>query len=239
MPRFVLAFVAPCWLNSALPVTGAVGAALGLRVAIATLGTGTSARVPPGVGWRHQAAFKSAAAVPLASSRQGGGAHWAVDGAVKLHVVYDPATERTTASRRLGAGRRHHRPRASRSSPERPPFSPALLRFRLLGEARRRRLGFVTRLKRNTPLRHQRCRRVRPDAAYIMADRTGRLPERQAASRQNLCHRAGPRLRRRARHRPRHLPAGQLPHRAGGRDRRALQEPLGDRDLRRSLALLP
>ena len=115
--------------------------------------------------------------------------HWAVDGAVKLHVVYDPATERTTCFAATPA--RVNDITAAKGFPIEPGatyvFDRGYYDFGFWARLAAAGCGFVTRLKRNTPLRHQRCRRVRPDAAHIMADRTGRLPERQAASRQNPC----------------------------------------------------
>jgi uncharacterized membrane protein YadS len=78
VPGFALGFVALCLLNSAMPAAGAVGAvwapvravlveasSLGLLVAIAALGLGTSARALLGVGWRHLAVFAGASAVLL------------------------------------------------------------------------------------------------------------------------------------------------------------------------------
>jgi uncharacterized integral membrane protein (TIGR00698 family) len=78
VPGFALGFVALCLLNSAMPLTGAVGAvwasaraalveasSLGLLVAIAALGLGTSARALLGVGWRHLAVFAGASFVLL------------------------------------------------------------------------------------------------------------------------------------------------------------------------------
>jgi uncharacterized membrane protein YadS len=78
VPGFALGFVALCLLNSAMPLTGVVGAvwasaraalveasSLGLLVAIAALGLGTSARALLGVGWRHLAVFAGASFVLL------------------------------------------------------------------------------------------------------------------------------------------------------------------------------
>jgi uncharacterized integral membrane protein (TIGR00698 family) len=78
VPGFALAFVALCLLNSAMPVSGVVGvvwtpvraalveaSSLGLLVAIAALGLGTSARALLGVGWRHLAVFAGASLVLL------------------------------------------------------------------------------------------------------------------------------------------------------------------------------
>ncbi len=78
VPGFALGFVALCLVNSAMPVAGAVGAvwaparaalvelsSLGLLVAIAALGLGTSARALLGVGWRHLAVFAGASFVLL------------------------------------------------------------------------------------------------------------------------------------------------------------------------------
>jgi uncharacterized integral membrane protein (TIGR00698 family) len=78
VPGFAVGFVALCLLNSAMPVAGAVGAvwvpvraalveasSLGLLVAIAALGLGTSARALLGVGWRHLVVFAGASAVLL------------------------------------------------------------------------------------------------------------------------------------------------------------------------------
>jgi uncharacterized integral membrane protein (TIGR00698 family) len=78
VPGFALGFVALCLLNSVMPAAGAVGAvwtpvraalveasSLGLLVAIAALGLGTSARALLGVGWRHLAVFAGATLVLL------------------------------------------------------------------------------------------------------------------------------------------------------------------------------
>ena len=73
VPGFAVGFLLLCALNSALPATGAVGAvwaplraalveasSLGLLVALAALGLGTSVRAILGVGWRHLAVFGGA-----------------------------------------------------------------------------------------------------------------------------------------------------------------------------------
>jgi uncharacterized integral membrane protein (TIGR00698 family) len=73
VPGFAVGFLLLCALNSVLPVSGAVGAvwaplraalveasSLGLLVAIAALGLGTSVRAILGVGWRHLAVFGAA-----------------------------------------------------------------------------------------------------------------------------------------------------------------------------------
>jgi uncharacterized membrane protein YadS len=79
VPGFAVGFVALCAANSALPAAGAFGAvwaplraalveasSLGLLVAIAALGLGTSVRALLGVGWRRLAVFGGASLALLA-----------------------------------------------------------------------------------------------------------------------------------------------------------------------------
>lgn len=79
VPGFAVGFLLLCALNSALPTAGAVGAvwvplraalveasSLGLLLAIAALGLGTSVRALLHVGWRHLAVFGGASLALLA-----------------------------------------------------------------------------------------------------------------------------------------------------------------------------
>jgi uncharacterized membrane protein YadS len=79
VPGFAVGFLVLCALNSALPTAGAVGAvwvplraglveasSLGLLLAIAALGLGTSVRALLGVGWRRLAVFGGASLALLA-----------------------------------------------------------------------------------------------------------------------------------------------------------------------------
>lgn len=79
LPGFALGFIALCFLNSLLPAEGAIAAlwlplravlveasSLGLLLAIAAIGLGTSGRALLGVGWRHLAVFLAASLVLLA-----------------------------------------------------------------------------------------------------------------------------------------------------------------------------
>jgi len=113
--------------------------------------------------------------------------HWAVDGAIKLHVVFDPLSQRTTCFAVTSS-------RINDITPAKAfPIEPGATYVFDLGYyayafwARLHDAGcrFVTRLKVNTPVTVLRTRRVPQQAAHILADQVVQLPQRLAASRHN------------------------------------------------------
>jgi hypothetical protein len=112
---------------------------------------------------------------------------WAVDGAVKLHLVFDPQTGRSTYFEVTSA--RVNDITAAKRMPLEPGatyvFDRGYYDFGFWAALRAARCRFVTRLKANTPLTVRRTRRVPKDASHIRSDRIATLPERLARSRRN------------------------------------------------------
>jgi hypothetical protein len=113
--------------------------------------------------------------------------HWAIDGAIKLHVVFDPIASRTTCfavtSSRVNdvtAAKRFPIERGARYV-----FDKGYYCFTFWASLAAAGCQFVTRLKSNTPVRITRTRRVPKAAPHILKDEIGYLPKRLAASRKN------------------------------------------------------
>ncbi len=113
--------------------------------------------------------------------------HWAVDGAVKLHVVFDPLASRTTCFAVTSS--RVNDVTAAKRFPIEPGatyvFDKGYYCFTFWASLAAAGCHFVTRLKSNTPVRITRSRRVPKAAPHILKDQIGHLPKRLAASRQN------------------------------------------------------
>lgn len=113
--------------------------------------------------------------------------HWAVDGAVKLHVVFDPTANRTTCfavtSSRINdvtAAKRFPIERGARYV-----FDKGYYCFTFWANLAAAGCQFVTRLKSNTPVHVIRTRRVPKTAPHILKDQIGYLPKRLTHSRTN------------------------------------------------------
>ena len=113
--------------------------------------------------------------------------HWAIDGAIKLHVVFDPIACRTpcfavTPSRvnDLTAAKRFPIAPGARYV-----FDKGSHCFALWAGLAAAGCQVVTRLKANTPVRVTRTRRRRKAAPHILKDQIGYRPTRLAASRKN------------------------------------------------------
>ena len=113
--------------------------------------------------------------------------HWAVDGAVKLHVVFDPIASRTTCFAVTSS--RVNDVTAAKQFPIEPGaryvFDKGYYCFTFWAKLAAAGCQFVTRLKTNTPVRITRTRRVPKTATHILKDEVGHLPKRLAASRNN------------------------------------------------------
>ena len=113
--------------------------------------------------------------------------HWAVDGAIKLHAVFDPIARRTTCFA-VTSSRVNDVTAAKRFPIEagaRYVFDKGYYCFTFWANLAAAGCHFVTRLKTNTPVRITRTRRVPRQAAHILRDQIGHLPQRLAASRKN------------------------------------------------------
>jgi hypothetical protein len=113
--------------------------------------------------------------------------HWAVDGAVKLHLVLDPIGGRTTCFA-VTSSRTNDITPAKRFPIERGVryvFDKGYYCFAFWAELAAAGCTFVTRLKVNTPVQITRTRRVPKCAPHILKDAIGRLPQRMAKNRQN------------------------------------------------------
>ena len=113
--------------------------------------------------------------------------HWAVDGAVKLHVVFDPVASRTTCFAVTSS--RVNDVTAAKRFPIEPGatyvFDKGYYCFTFWASLAAAGCQFVSRLKSNTPVQITRSRRVPKAAAHILKDQIGHLPKRLAASRKN------------------------------------------------------
>jgi hypothetical protein len=112
--------------------------------------------------------------------------HWQADGAVKLHVVYDPHGDRPTCFAVSGARVNDITP--AKGFPVEPGatyvFDKGYYDFGFWAKLDRLGCRFVTRLKKNSPTRTIETRAVDPDGA-ILDDRIARLSPRLKASRRN------------------------------------------------------
>jgi transposase len=112
---------------------------------------------------------------------------WAADGAVKLHLVFDPVTQRSTYFA-VTSARVNDISAAKRMPIEAKAtyvFDRGYYDFGFWARLQAAGCRFVTRLKANTPIAELRRRRIPKGAAQIRADVIGTLPQRQAASRRN------------------------------------------------------
>lgn len=112
---------------------------------------------------------------------------WAVDGAVKLHVVLDPILQRTVCFAVTGS-------RVNDITPAKQfPIEPGMIYvfdrgyydFGFWAKLHAQHCRFVTRLKKNTPISDARPRRIAKQATHILDDRVGRLPSRLCSNRHN------------------------------------------------------
>jgi len=113
--------------------------------------------------------------------------HWAVDGAVKLHLVLDPIAGRTTCFA-VTSSRTNDITPAKRFPIERGVryvFDKGYYCFAFWAELAAAGCTFVTRLKVNTPVQITRVRRVPKRATHILKDEIGFLPQRLTSTRQN------------------------------------------------------
>ncbi len=113
--------------------------------------------------------------------------HWAVDGAVKLHLVFDPGAQRTTGFAVTGS-RTNDITAAKRFPIERGAryvFDKGYYCFTFWASLAAAGCHFVTRLKVNTPVRITRQRRVPKAATNILKDEIGHLPQRLGNNRRN------------------------------------------------------
>ncbi|MBV8613422.1 MAG: IS4 family transposase [Acetobacteraceae bacterium] len=113
--------------------------------------------------------------------------HWAVDGALKLHLVFDPIANRTTCFAVTSA--RVNDVTAAKRFPIEPGvryvFDKGYYCFAFWAKLAAAGCQFVTRLKTNTPVRIIRTRRLPKAAPHVLKDQIGYLPKRLAASRKN------------------------------------------------------
>jgi len=113
--------------------------------------------------------------------------HWAVDGAVKLHLVLDPIAGRPTCFA-VTSSRTNDITPAKRFPIEagvRYVFDKGYYCFAFWAELADAGCTFVTRLKVNTPVQVTRTRRLPKNAPHILRDEIGTLPQRMANSRKN------------------------------------------------------
>lgn len=116
--------------------------------------------------------------------------HWAVDGAIKLHVMLDPILQRTVCFAVTSA--RVNDITAAKQFPIEAGltyvFDRGYYDFGFWAKLHAHRCRFVTRLKKNTPISHATTRRVPNQASHILGDRVGLLPDRLSHSRSNPFH---------------------------------------------------
>jgi hypothetical protein len=113
--------------------------------------------------------------------------HWAIDGAIKLHLVFDPIAGRTTCFA-VTSSRINDVTAAKRFPVEagaRYVFDKGYYCFNFWATLAAAGCHFVTRLKSNTPVRISKTRRVPKAAPHILKDEVGSLPSRLAGSRKN------------------------------------------------------
>ena len=150
--------------------------------AVAAALCGTVGRLAPGLG-REALRLIDATRIHAGKAVR----HWAVDGAIKLHVVFDPTAGRTTCFAVTAA--RVNDVTAARRFPIEPGaryvFDKGYYCFAFWASLAAAGCQFVTRLKANTPVRVTRTRRVPKAAPHILNDQIGHLPQRLAASRKN------------------------------------------------------
>jgi len=139
-------------------------------------------RVAPGLG-REALRLIDATRIHAGKAVQ----HWSVDGAIKLHVVFDPIASRTTCFA-VTSSRVNDVTVAKQFPIERGAryvFDKGYYCFTFWANLAAAGCQFVTRLKTNTPVRITRTRRVPKAAPHILKDQIGYLPQRLAASRKN------------------------------------------------------
>lgn len=112
---------------------------------------------------------------------------WAVDGAIKLHVAFDPILQRTVCFAVTAA-------RVNDITPAKLfpieagltyVFDRGYYDFSFWARLHLAGCRFVTRLKKNTPIRNAKPRRIPKRATHILGDRVGLLPRRLCNSRTN------------------------------------------------------
>lgn len=112
---------------------------------------------------------------------------WAVDGAIKLHVVFDPVLQRTTCFGVTSA--RVNDITIAKALPIEPGatyvFDLGYYAFAFWARLHAAGCRFVTRLKVNTPVTVLQTRRLPKRANHILRDQIVQLPPRLAASRCN------------------------------------------------------
>lgn len=148
--------------------------------AVAAYLCGEVARLAPGLG-REALRLIDATRIHAGKAVQ----HWAVDGAIKLHVVFDPIAQRTTCFA-VTSSRVNDVTAAKRFPIEagaRYVFDKGYYCFTFWANLAAAGCHFVTRLKSNTPVRITRTRRVPKAPSHILKDEIGHLPQRLAASR--------------------------------------------------------
>lgn len=113
--------------------------------------------------------------------------HWAVDGAIKLHVMLDPILHRTVCFAVTSS--RVNDITAAKQFPIEAGltyvFDRGYYDFGFWAKLHAQRCRFVTRLKKNTPISNAKMRRVPKAASHILGDRVGLLPDRLSHSRSN------------------------------------------------------
>lgn len=150
--------------------------------AVAAYLCGAVGRLAPGLG-REALRLIDATRIHAGKTVQ----HWAIDGAIKLHVVFDPIAKRTTCFA-VTSSRINDVTAAKRFPIEagaRYVFDKGYYCFTFWANLAAAGCQFVTRLKSNTPVRITRTRRVPKAASHILKDEVGHLPKRLAASRRN------------------------------------------------------
>jgi hypothetical protein len=112
---------------------------------------------------------------------------WAVDGAIKLHVVFDPVLGRTTCFGVTSS--RVNDITMAKAFPIEPGvtyvFDLGYYAFAFWAKLDAAGCRFVTRLKINTPVSVLRSRRVPRAAEHILKDQIVRLPQRLSSTRTN------------------------------------------------------
>ena len=112
---------------------------------------------------------------------------WAVDGAIKLHVVFDPVLGRTTCFGVTSS--RVNDITMAKAFPVEPGatyvFDLGYYAFAFWAKLDAAGCRFVTRLKINTPVSVLRGRRIPKAAEHILKDQIVRLPQRLSSTRYN------------------------------------------------------